>query len=198
MSESLTNKKISIYFKNLEDGVNNTYLIVNNIQNSMECRPEIAINAILEILHFKISVSACPQNTLGGLLHLRKLSFSKVIRIKIFLSCKHVIAAERSEHTILDVIRFQSSLDPVFCSELCTVKSRFVSVRRSRCRISGAISQSPGHFRKWGVSSNNILCCARMFLLHDYHDYHEFPDVLKFLQAFVFSGCERFIDANIF
>ncbi len=48
------------------------------------------------------------------------------------------------------------------------------------------------------MSSNNILCCARMFLLHDYHDYHEFPDVLKFLQAFVFSGCERFIDAKIF
>ncbi len=49
-----------------------------------------------------------------------------------------------------------------------------------------------------GVSSTNILCCARIFLLHDYHDYHEFPDVLKFLQAFVFSGCERFINANIF
>ena len=27
------------------------------------------------------------------------------------------------QHTILDVIRFQSSLDPVFCSELCRVKS---------------------------------------------------------------------------
>ena len=72
------------------------------------------------------------------------------------------------QHTILDVIRFQSSLDPVFCSELCRVRSRFVSVRRSRCRISGAISQSPGHFRKWGVRSNNILCCARMFLLHEF------------------------------
>ena len=74
------------------------------------------------------------------------------------------------QHTILDVIRFQSSLDPVFCSELCRVKSRFVSVCPSgcpvRCRNSGAISQSPGHFRKWGVSSNNILCCARMFLLY--------------------------------
>ncbi len=76
------------------------------------------------------------------------------------------------QHTILDVIRFQSSLDPVFCSELCRVKSRFVSVCRSRCRISGGISQSPSHFRKWGVSSNNILYCARMFL---FHDYHEFP-----------------------
>ncbi len=31
----------------------------------------------------------------------------------------------------IDVIRFQSSLDPVFCSELCRVKSRFVSVRPS-------------------------------------------------------------------
>ncbi len=85
-------------------------------------------------------------------------------------------------YRILDVIRFQSSLDPVFCSELCRVKSRFVSVRCPvRCLNSGAISQCPGHFRKWEVSSNNILCCA-----------------CKFLQAFVFSGRERFIAANIF
>ncbi len=75
----------------------------------------------------------------------------------IMLSCiSLLLPSVARQYTILDVIRFQSSLDPVFCAELCRVKSRFVSVRPTsvcrsrRCCNSGAISQSPGHFRNWG------------------------------------------------
>ncbi len=57
-----------------------------------------------------------------------------------------------------------------------------LSVGQERCRISWGISQSASHFWKWGVSSNNILCCTRMFLLHQ-----------GFLQA-----CTVFLDANDF
>ncbi len=66
----------------------------------------------------------------------------------------------------LDIIRIlQSSLDPVFCAELCIVEIS-ICVCPVRCRNSGGILQSPSQFGKRGVHSNKILCCTCMFLLH--------------------------------
>ncbi len=86
--------------------------------------------------------------------------------------CCRVLARQ---HTILDLIWIlQTSLDPVFSAELCIVDQNldlFLSVRPDfvipgECRNLQVILENDG------VRSNNILCCARMSLLHQYGFLH--------------------------
>ena len=81
-----------------------------------------------------------------------------------------LIAAERSEAAHYSWRHKDSPEFPRPSLLLGTMYSRnldlFLSGCLSGCRNSGGISQSPSQFGKWGVRSNKILCCARMFFRH--------------------------------
>ena len=137
-----------------------------------------------EILAVKtLNVRSCSSNLYGNK---HQPNHYKCDLLQHFL----LLPSVARQHTILDVIRFQSSLDPVFCSELCRVKSRFVSVRKDVV--------FPGQFRNLQVILENEGCVRTIFCAARPCFCSMITMITTNLQAFVFSGCERFIDANIF
>ena len=111
----------------------------------------------MELSHYeqkKEDIASIPNVTIGKAC--KKMSNCKRC-YRISCCCR----ASARQHTILDVLRIlQSSLDPVFCADLCIVEK---SIRVGWMSIfRGKRSSFRSFFKLGGVNKIFLIVCARM------------------------------------